>query len=113
MFFHEGVNAMPPRKSHLKAVAEGSTPPAPPKKRSALTVTKAASDGSHLDLLEAMRDRVAKSVEDVNTPARDLAALTRRLMEITREIEAIHAAAKQEAEENADADDEAFDAEAL
>ena len=47
----------------------------------------------------AMRRRIAKTVEDPNCPPRDLAALTRRLQEISREIEAIDARAKQEADE--------------
>jgi len=60
-----------------------------------LTISEAASDGSRRDLLVAMRARVATAVEDPNTPARDLAALTRRLMEIAKDIEALDA---QEAE---------------
>lgn len=55
------------------------------------SVTEAAKSGTRRELLVAMRDRVAKDVESPNTPARDLAALTRRLMEITKEIEAIDA----------------------
>lgn len=70
----------------LRAVADGEAV-APEVKHK--TVTQAADAGSHRELLVAMRDRVAKAVEDPNTPARDLAALTRRLLEIAREIEAI------------------------
>jgi hypothetical protein len=70
----------------FRAVTEGETAPEPAR---AKTVTQAADTGTHRDLLVAMRDRVAKAVEDPNTPARDLAALTRRLLEIAREIEAI------------------------
>lgn len=55
------------------------------------SVTQAASEGSRFDLLVAMRARVASAVEDPNTPPRDLAALTRRLMEISNEIAAIEA----------------------
>ena len=100
------------RKPSLTVVSNDA-PLLPKAQRKIMSVTKAAAEGSHLELLESMRDRVAKTVEDVNTPARDLAALTRRLMEITKEIEALVAAAKQEAAENADVDDEAFDDEAL
>ena len=39
----------------------------------------------------AVRFRVAMAVEDPATPARDLAALTRRLLEIAKEIESIDA----------------------
>ena len=38
-----------------------------------------------------MRARVASAVEAPNTPPRDLAALTRRLLEIANEISAIEA----------------------
>lgn len=81
-----------------------ATNEAPPKKP--LTVTDAASIGTHKDLLVAMRARVATAVQDPNTPARDLAALTRRLMEIAKDIEAIDAQEREEAEELADAPDE-------
>lgn len=57
------------------------------------SVTSAASDGTRLELLVAMRARVAATVDDPNTPARDLAALTRRLLEIANEIAAIEAQA--------------------
>jgi hypothetical protein len=57
----------------------------------ATSVTEAASQGSRLDLLVAMRCRVATAVEDPDTPARDLAALTRRLLEIANEIATIEA----------------------
>lgn len=58
------------------------------------SVTEAASEGTRLDLLVAMRARVAAAVEDPNTPPRDLAALTRRLLEIANEIAAIEAQAE-------------------
>jgi hypothetical protein len=57
----------------------------------ATSVTEAASQGSRLDLLVAMRSRVATAVENPDTPARDLAALTRRLLEIANEIATIEA----------------------
>ena len=98
---------------HLQVVKPDAPRPRRQVKR-AMTVTKAAKDGSTRDLLVAMRDRVAKDVENPNTPARDLAALTRRLMEITKEIDAIDARAAEEAGEDGDLpDDEAFDASAV
>jgi hypothetical protein len=54
-------------------------------------VTVAAQSGSHRDLLVALRSRIAQAVEDPNTPPRDLASLSRRLLEIAKEIEAIDA----------------------
>ncbi len=61
------------------------------------SVTEAAAAGSTRDLLAAMRGRVAEAVEDPNCPPRDLAALTRRLHEIVRDIEAIDARSEDEA----------------
>lgn len=44
-------------------------------------------------LLVTIRGRVGQAVNDAGTPARDLAALSRRLLEVARRIEAIDAAA--------------------
>ena len=66
-------------------------PPSERRKRKP-TVTQAATGGDRRELLVALRDRVAKTVEDPNCPPRDLAALSRRLQEIAKEIEAIDAA---------------------
>jgi hypothetical protein len=76
-------------------------------------VTQAASDGSHRELLVAMRDRIAKTVEATDCPPRDLASLSRRLMEIAKDIEAIDLASEQEAAEHGPVEDEAFDASAI
>jgi hypothetical protein len=89
----------------LRAV--GPDEKAPPK-----TVTKAAAEGTRRELLVAMRARVATAVEEPNTPARDLAALTRRLMEIAKDIEAIDVNQDSEGD-RAPADDESFNAEAI
>ncbi len=93
----------------LRAVGEGEGPA--PKK----TVAEAAASGSHRDLLVAMRERIAKTVSDPNCPPRDLAALTRRLQDIAKEIEGIDLRARQESKEDGDgnAPDEAWDEEAL
>ncbi len=96
----------------LRAVGKDEAAPAQPAKP--MTVTQAAAKGTTRDLLVALRDRVATAVENPNTPARDLAALTKRLMEIDREIEAIDARAKQEAEEDgAEVEDGDFDESAV
>lgn len=63
-----------------------------------LSITEAASSGTVRQQLCALRDRVAKTVEDPNCPARELAALSRRLMEITKEIEAIDVRALEESD---------------
>lgn len=87
----------------LRAVTEDEKPAAPHKPK---TVTAAAADGSRRELLVAMRARVATAVEDPNTPARDLAALTRRLLEIAKEIEAIDVAAEETGDAQPAADEQ-------
>lgn len=79
------------------------------------TVSEAAEHGTERELLVAMRARIAHAVESPTTPARDLAALTKRLMEVVRDIKAIDAvAAEQEAERGGStSDDEAFDPSAI
>ena len=100
---------MTARKTPLRAVtAEDAAPPKPPK-----SVTEAASDGTTRELLVAMRTRIAKAVEDMNTPARELASLTKRLVEVVRDIEAIDAREEQEATKRGNVEDEAFDASAI
>lgn len=101
---------MTARKSALRTVKPGEKAPEVRPK----TVTEAASSGTDLELMVAMRDRIAVAVENPNTPARDLAALTKRLAETVKEISAIRARAEQEADEHADdVSDEAFDASAI
>jgi ribosome-binding protein aMBF1 (putative translation factor) len=97
------------RKAPLRPVAPGERAP---RARKLKTVTEAADTGTTRELLVAMRTRIAKAVEDPNTPARDLAALTKRLVEVVRDIEAIDARQEQEAQ-GGTVSDEAFDASAL
>lgn len=73
------------------------------------SVADAARNGSTRELLEATRDRIATAVEDEKTPARDLAALTKRLMETVREIEAIDARELQEADHGVEVANGKFD----
>jgi hypothetical protein len=93
----------------LRAVAADEKPAAKKK----LDVAQAAESGDHRELLVAMRDRIAKAVRNEDCPPRDLAALTRRLQDIAKEIESIDLRAKQEADTDAIAEDEDWDAEAL
>ena len=55
------------------------------------SIVSAASSGSSLDVLRAMRDLIARALDE-GVPPRDLASLTKRLLEITKEIEAADAA---------------------
>lgn len=98
----------------LRAVAPGEKPP--PRRRpkpAPKTVSQAADGGNTRELLVAMRTRIAKAVEDPNTPARDLAALTKRLVEVVRDIEAIDARAAQEEGSGGDIPDAPYDASAI
>ncbi len=79
-----------PRQPPLRAVPAGE--PAAPAPKRPRTVAAAAESGDRLELLETLRARISTTVDDPNTPARDLAALSRRLLEIAREIEAMRAA---------------------
>jgi hypothetical protein len=80
---------MPPRGKPSLRVVTDKTPPPRPK-----TVKAAAESGSARDLLVALRTRIAADIDNQNTPPRDLAALSLRLMAIAREIEAIDAEAR-------------------
>lgn len=96
---------------NLRVVAPCETAP----KRKPKTVTQAADNGTRLELLRAMRTRVATAVENPNTPARDLAALTRRLLEIAKDIELLEGAAEQEdaSSDPAGDEDDAFDSSSI
>ena len=97
-------------KAPLRSVAPGETAPKSAKPK---TVSEAADSGTTRELLVAMRARIAKAVEDPNTPARDLAALTKRLVEVVRDIEAIDARDEQDGDRGAEVEDGAFDASAV
>lgn len=79
-----------------------------------LSVAQAAATGDHRSLLVSMRERIASAVSDPECPPRDLAALTRRLQDISKEIEAIDLRAKEEGSDAFDvAEDEELDAAAF
>jgi len=107
-FFPKGGFPLTVSKPRLRAVSAGekAVPVAP------MTVSEAADKGSTRDLLVAMRARIAKAVGDADTPARDLAALTKRLVEVVRDIEAIDART-EEAESHAHVEDGKFEASAI
>ena len=85
-----------------------------PRSTAPKTVTQAAATGTERELLVAMRTRIATAVEDIETPARDLAALTKRLFEVVREIKALDAReAEERATKSGPVADEAFDPSAI
>lgn len=54
------------------------------------------TDDDHLALLRQMKRRIAKAVAAEETPARDLASLTRRLQDISREVSTLEEKERQE-----------------
>lgn len=99
---------MPAKKATpLRSVKPGEQPetrsPVKP-----LTISEAAEVGDRLAELQAMRRRLATALDDPMCPPRDMAALSRRQLEIGREIDAMKAAAEREA----DVDHRATEAEA-
>lgn len=98
-----------PRKPVLRAVEPGETSEREPPK----TILQAAESGSRLDELRAMRRRIARALDDPNTPARDLAALSRRQLEIGKEVEAIEIADDEDLSVIASTDDEDWDESAI
>jgi len=66
----------------LRPVGPDETPAKPSK----LSVSEAAERGTHRQLLEALRDKIAKTIEGANCHPRDLAALSYRLQVIAKEL---------------------------
>lgn len=98
------------RNTNLRAVNDSDIPVPPPKPK---TITEAAESGSQRDLLVSLRTRVAETVQDPDCPPRDLAALSRRLQELSKEIAAIDLREAQEAGGHAEVGDGEFDAAAI
>jgi hypothetical protein len=67
----------------LRAVS-GDEQPAKPK-----SISQAAREGTERELLVAIRDRIAETVERSDCPPRELASLTKRLQDIRKEIAGI------------------------
>lgn len=76
----------------LRAVKPGS--PAPRRGPAPQSVKSAAESGSHAKLLVALRSRIAADIDNPNTPPRDIAALSRRLLEISADLELLAASEK-------------------
>jgi hypothetical protein len=89
----------------LRVVDPGQAAEKPKK----LTVTQAAAEGSHRDLLASRRDRVAAAVQSPNCPPVALAALSRQLTSIAKELSIIDARVEDEIGEAAAVPDEAWD----
>lgn len=61
------------------------------------TVAQAVKDGSSRDVLMTLRARIAQTIDDPDTPPRDLAALSRRLVDIDKELRSMDTAEREEA----------------
>lgn len=71
---------------------------------------RAAAAGSYRDLLVALRDSIAGQIDE-GIQARDLASLSRRLLEIAAELEALDLRAAEEGGgSSGNSEDEEFDA---
>jgi hypothetical protein len=103
---------MATRNPNLRAVEKGEKP-AP--KKPPLTIEEASAAGDTLAELRAMRILNARMMANPNIQGRDFAALSRRHLEISREIDALVLKAKQEAAEDGSnvTPDEEWDAEAI
>lgn len=77
----------------LHAVKDGETAPMAP--TAPASVLDATEHGDRRDVLAAIRRRLADAVGTSETPPRDLAALTRRLIEVDREIREIDLAREE------------------
>lgn len=91
----------------LRAVDPGETPGRP------LSIMEAVARGDRLAELVATHKRIARAVEDEATPPRDLASLTRRQLEISKEIEALRRQQGEEGAESVVVPDEGWSAEAI
>jgi hypothetical protein len=98
------------RNTRLRAVNDTDIPTPPPVPK---TITEAAATGSQRELLVSLRTRVAEAVQAPECPPRDLAALSRRLQELSKEIAAIDLRESQEAGGHAEVGDGEFDAAAI
>jgi len=73
-------------------------------------IIEAAADGSRRDVLVAMRTVLAAAVGNPETPPRDLAALSKRLIEVMNDIDLIDKKlGDDEIGQAADTPDEDFD----
>lgn len=98
------------RKPSLRAV---SVDESPTHRKVPSTVAEAVTSGTRRDELVTMRARIARAIDDPNIRGADLAALTRRLMEVGKELEALDKAAEEDASEASVSPDEDWDASAI
>lgn len=93
----------------LRAVSPDEKPAPKPKKPKSLA--EAVDGDDYLEILIAQRREMVRDVRDEKGPAK--AALHRQIALHSKEIAALQSAAKQEADEDDEVADEAFDASAI
>ena len=93
---------MATRKAALRTVKDGEKA-APSRPES---VSSAVESGTQRDVNIAMQDRIAKAIDSADIKGADLAALSRRLIELRRELASLDAQAKEAAEDEHVADAE-------
>lgn len=78
------------------------------------TIAEAAESGDFRATLVKLRQRLARQLDDPNTPPRDMAALSRRFLEVVRELQALDSVdGDDDIGKAAATDDEPWDASAL
>lgn len=92
-------------RKNLRAVKADET--AAPKRPE--SVASAVTDGSQRDVNIAMQDRIARAIDAEDIKGADLAALSRRLIELRKELAALDAQAREVAEDES-VDDAAWTA---
>ncbi len=75
-------------RASLRAVTSAN---APGKTVAPKSIADAAKSGTQRELLVAMRDRIATTADRSDCPPRELAALTKRIADIVKEIDALDA----------------------
>ena len=95
----------------LRVVRPGEKPPVQPERQ--LTITEAAEANDERALLVGLRKKLAQTIQDSSTPARDQASLSIRLLQINKDIQALDARSKEEDSDAESVEDETFDPEAL
>lgn len=93
--------------------AYGPDDAAPSPSREINSVADAAEHGTRIDELRQMRKVIARALDNENTAARDLASLSKRQIEISREIDSLERQAKEEAKDGAVSADEEWSQEAV
>ena len=91
------------KKPALRAVGADEKPSRPE------SVAQAVEVGSQRDVNIAMQDRIAKAIDAEDIRGADLAALSRRLIELRKELSALDAQAREVAEDES-VDDAAWTA---